>query len=132
MHVHDPDLLWMLERRLWLEGHSTFEAVLARDARLVFPWPTGVLDRAATLAALRDAPRWREVEFAARHAIALGADAALLVYAVRACHDGDSDAYTASCTSAYRRVGDAWQLVLHQQTPDDAGGVTIEAVDVAT
>lgn len=121
--MHDIDTLWAIERRLWLEGAATFEAHLAPDARLVFPSPTGVLDRAATLDALRGAPRWNEVAFNPRHVIPLGDHGALLVYTARAWHDGDHHPWEAFCSSGYRRVGDAWQLVLHQQTPDEDGGV---------
>lgn len=124
MHT-DP--LWTLEHRFWLEGISLYERHLADDARLVFPLPTGVLDREATLEAVRDAPRWREVRFDARQVVELGADAALLVYAVEAWHDGDAASYDALCTSAYRRDGDDWQLVFHQQTPND-GDIQIEDV----
>ena len=115
----DADDLWAFERRFWLEGSATYERHLATDARLVFPLPTGVLDRAAMLDALRDAPRWRAVRFVLPYVIALGADAALLVYAVEAVHDADPDAYEALCTSAYRRRANGWELVLHQQTPSD-------------
>ena len=85
----DADDLWAFERRFWLEGSATYERHLATDARLVFPLPTGVLDRAAMLDALRDAPRWRAVRFVLPYVIALGADAALLVYAVEAVHDAE-------------------------------------------
>lgn len=126
------DALWTLERRFWLEGAATYAAHMAPDACLVFPWPTGVLDRDATLSALQDAPRWRDVAFDARRQVTLGEDGALLTYTARARQDEDPDSYEALCTSAYRRTGDAWQLVLHQQTPSDMADVRIDAVAIAS
>lgn len=124
----DTDL-WALERRFWLEGVAVYEAHLAPDARLVFPWPTGVLEREAVLDALRGAPRWQSVVFDARQVLALGDDGVLLLYAARARQHAEDEAYEALCTSAYRRVDEAWHLVLHHQTPNDRSDITIESVD---
>jgi hypothetical protein len=53
---------------------------------MVFAPPVGVLDRVRTLEAIRNAPRWKRVVFAAE------------------C-DGRSAPYRAQCSSAYVSIG---------------------------
>ena len=46
----------------------------------------------------------------------LGDDAAALVYTARAQRAG-REPYVAAMTSVYRRAGESWELLIHQQTP---------------
>lgn len=108
--------LVQIEHRLWVGGADVYEEHLAEDALLVFPDPVGVLDRAATLAALTG-PRWREVRFDDVRTQRLGADVATLSYAATATREGESEPYRTRASSVYARVDGRWRLALHQQSP---------------
>lgn len=109
--------LWNLERAFWLGGVDVYEDHLAADALMVFPAPAGVLDRAATIAAIASAPRWRSVLFSAQRSLQPAAGVCILCYAVEARRDDAETGYAALCSSTYARQGEQWKLVLHQQTP---------------
>ncbi len=114
--ISDDDL-WALEQRFWTEGADFYDAQLAPGATMVFPEPAGIMGRQATIDAVRDATRWRHLDFGRRRLRRHGDDVAVLAYAVRADRgDGDS-AYEALCGSVYGRVDGDWQLAFHQQTP---------------
>lgn len=107
--------LWELETQFWLGGVEFYERRLCADARMVFPPPAGVLDRAATLQSVRGA-RWRKVSLDARHLVMPAQHVAVLAYQARAERD-QASAYAAQCSSAYVLGADGWRLALHHQTP---------------
>jgi hypothetical protein len=109
--------LWDLERRFWLDGAAFYADHLAPDALLVLPAPAGVLDHAATIASLRDAPRWSALAMDARRELALASDTVALVYRAMARRGDGTPDYHADCSSVYVRGGGGWRLALHQQTP---------------
>lgn len=109
--------LWELERAFWIDGEPAYAQGLAPESLMVFAPPVGVLDRVRTLEAIRNAPRWKHVVFAAERAISAGPHAAALVYEATAERDDGSAPYRAQCSSAYVRIGGQWRLALHQQTP---------------
>lgn len=109
------DLVEVVERFWRAAGdRSAYEQALAPDAVHVFAG-LGVSDRGTVLQGVEQATPWESFEFADPRAVELG-DAAALVYTARANRPGE-DPYVAAVTSVYRRVGTAWELVLHQQTP---------------
>ena len=55
----DEQTLLATEERFWRGGAEHYRQALAADALMVFAPPAGVLDRAATLASIERAPRWR-------------------------------------------------------------------------
>jgi len=106
-----------LEERFWRAAGDAAEysASLAADALHVLPgW--GVTPREPMLAAVEQAPPW--VRFSIDHpqVVMLAGDAAALAYTAHAERKGEG-AYAAAITSVYRRAGDGWELVVHQQTP---------------
>ena len=96
---------WDIERRLWLEGAAAYASHVDPECVMVFAAPVGILSGPAIAESLTGAPRWAEVEMEDAHLARPSDDLAVL-------------AYRAWCTSTYRRVGGAWALVQHQQTPD--------------
>lgn len=107
---------WSLEQALWTGGVETYERTLAPRALTVVPAERGLLDRAATMDAIRSAPRWSRVEMLERRDMRPRADIIVLAYRAEATHE-DGDAYRAWCSSVYVRERDGWRLALHQQTP---------------
>lgn len=114
---------WSSERALWLEGSDAYGELLHAGALMVFAPPAGMLDRDATLASLRDAPRWTSARFSSQREVFPADDIALLAYRVRAGRGHGNDEYEAMCSSTWVRTEAGWRLALHQQTPiprDDA------------
>ena len=111
------DTIWSNERRLWLEGVDVHAELLHPDCIMTFAAPVGILSGPAIAESLTCAPRWAEVEMEDAHLARPSDDLAVLAYRADARRSG-GEPYRAWCTSTYRRVGGAWALVQHQQTPD--------------
>ena len=114
MEANVKDHIIGLERRLWLDGPSAFETVMAPDCVMVFPEPVGILDRSDVLASLDRFARWDSVELDSPEWRQPAPNVALLSYQARAKR-GESP-YNALCSSAYILEGRAWLIVLHQHT----------------
>jgi hypothetical protein len=111
--------LWRLEERFWLGSAGFYEEALAAQALMVLPSPAGVLDRAATIEAIRSAPRWRKVAFRQRFHAQPGEGTAVLAYVAEADRGETGSSYVAQCSSTYVRDGGRWLLALHQQAAGD-------------
>jgi hypothetical protein len=85
----------------------------------VLPEPAGVLDRAATIVAIAEAPRWRDVRLEDAIVVQLNQGAAILVY--RAAAQRDTDTYRALVSTVYVNRNGSWRLACHQQTPSGRG-----------
>jgi hypothetical protein len=110
--------LLALERRGWEAlcsdaGADYYRAHLADGALIAFPF--GVMDRAEALAAMERAAPWSDFEITDPRVVSLGADAAVLVYAVTA-HRPDQEPLAAVMSSTYVRAAGGWQLAFHQQS----------------
>lgn len=112
----DIDQIWELERRFWLEGVSVYDAHLHRDACMIFPG-MGILDRAAVLDSLSDAPRWTHIDMCGRQVVDAG-EVIFIAY-VAIARRGDSQPYRGFCGSTYIRKGSEPIMIAHQQTPMD-------------
>jgi hypothetical protein len=112
----DDSEAWTLERSFWTGDPALYAQGLDPAGLMVFPPPAGIMDAEAARAGIAAGPRWREVRFADRR-IARAADG-LLVLAYRAQADREGgQTYEAYCSSVYRKAGEHWLLLLHQQTP---------------
>lgn len=113
------DALVQLEQGVWQAlvdgtGRSAYRDLLLDDAVVVGPGP-GVVTGDAALDRLSGAT-WSWFRLRAPQAHPLGDDVAVLTYRVIARRDFDVE-YQAMASSTYLRVGDAWRLAAHQQTP---------------
>jgi hypothetical protein len=108
--------VWQVERSLWLEGPSAYRGRLD-DACIMAFAGTGLMRAADILESLAEAPRWDDVEMRSA-TIGRGGDWAIVIGYYATGSRRDSDRYTCYCTSTYRRDGDRWLLLQHQQTPD--------------
>jgi hypothetical protein len=106
-----------LERQLWNADEEFYRDTLSEDAVMVFPEPTGVLDRSSVLESLGGADRWRRIEFEDERLVEVDDAVVQLVYRAVAERSGDGSEYTAFITTTYVRTNGSWRLVSHQQTP---------------
>ncbi len=114
-----------LERRGWDSlcdgtGAEFYGALMTDDAVMVLA-DGSVLDRAAVVAALRDAPVWRSYEIDQARLIDAGSGSAALVYRAVAHRGDDEPPFTAWMSSLYVDDGEGWRLALYQQTPAPPG-----------
>lgn len=109
--------LLQLERQLWNAGEDFYRRTLNEDAVMVFPEPTGVLERSAILDSLAGADRWSQVDISDVRLVALEEAVAQLIYRADAERRQDSSQYQALITTTYVRENGSWKLLTHQQTP---------------
>jgi hypothetical protein len=106
---------WLAEGRLWTGGEDHYHEAFDPVCVMVFPPPAGI-EGPGVARSLAGAPRWSSVAMAEKHASRPSDDLLVLAYKARGWRDGAAP-YDAYCSSAYRRAGDRWRLVQHQQTP---------------
>lgn len=111
------DELWRMEAGFWTGGVDFYEEHLASGAMMVFPPPTGVLERARIIETIEGSSRWQEVDMQGRQVARPQPDTVVLAYRASASRDDGRAPYRAVCGSVYRRVGEGWKLELHQQSP---------------
>lgn len=116
----DLDELLELEHRGWRalcasEGADFYGSLMTEDALMVVAGGQ-LLDRAAVMASLNDAPPWQSYAIEDERLVELGDDAAALVYTGRANREGEPP-FVALMTSVYTRGEGGWRLALYQQTP---------------
>lgn len=113
----DDDRILALERRLWQEGASAYDALLDDGALMAFP-QIGTMRAAAVRASIQEAPRWDSVAFA-DVLVARPADAVVVIgYRAEAARAGAAP-YRCLCTSTYHLTEEGWRIVQHQQSPID-------------
>lgn len=115
------DELIALEERGWqalsqVGGAEFYDDLLTEDAVMVFPG-AGVLDRAASLAGITQAPPWSWFRMHDASVLPLGEDAAVVHYRVEAQREG-APTYEAYLASVYVRRDGRWRLAFHQHSPD--------------
>jgi len=113
------DDLLGLEREGWdalcrSDGAAFYSALMTDDGLMVLV-NGGVLDRAQVAASLDGAPPWERYDLDDARLVALGADAAALVYRAHAERSGRLP-FHALMTSVYRLVDGAPRLAIYQQT----------------
>lgn len=114
--AHDPlahTSPWAVEENFWLEGPNFHRAHIAEEAEMQFPDRAGPLRGTAILDALKNVPRWESVTFADQQ-MSVDGDRITLRYRATARAEGE-DAYSAHCTTVYRRDPGGLKLVEHHQ-----------------
>lgn len=97
-------------------GGDFYGTVMTDDAVMVLA-DGSVLDRAAVVASLDDAPAWSAYEITDERLIEMGPGAAAFVYRGRAFRASGGPPFDALMSSVYVREGGRWRLALYQQTP---------------
>jgi hypothetical protein len=96
-------------------GGEFYGEVLAGEGVMVLPGAM-VLDKRTAIPALDGPVTWEWFRIEDEHTVAIGDDAAALVYRATAQRPGEPE-YRAMMTSVYARRDGSWRMVLHQQTP---------------
>jgi hypothetical protein len=107
-----------LERSGWdalcgPHGAAFYDEVMAEDGLMVFPGL--IMDKGATLDAIRKEPPWSTFELTDVHSTATN-EVGLVTYKAVAQRSGQSP-YVAMMSTVYIRRGADWRLLLHQQSP---------------
>jgi ketosteroid isomerase-like protein len=111
-----------LEERMWEANRNGdagyFQAHLADDAIAVASF--GVFDKGqAVVQAAENRVPFTRTRLEGARVLQLGEAGALVTYRafIAAVRDGAPFSFSIYATSAWRRVGDGWEAVLHQWTP---------------
>lgn len=96
-------------------GRAFYGEALLEDAVFAFPGDMRIEGRSAILDSIDERP-WLAFEINDPAIVALGRDAWVLTYRVRA-ERGGSEPYRALVSSIYVREGDDVRVAFHQQTP---------------
>jgi hypothetical protein len=109
------------ETALWIGGEDVYRRSIDPDCLMVVPAAPFVMSGSEAIEAVSKTPRWESVEFEDLRIGRPQEGLIVLAYGVRASRGGE--AYSAYCTSTYRRVAhEQWQVVQHQQTLPPVAG----------
>lgn len=108
---------WDCEEMFWIGGEEFYNSWLDPNCLMIFPKPTGFLRGDAIVDSLKHVPRWNSVIMMNKHIIRHGDHLVLLAYEARGDWQQEDKDYSALCGSVYKKTGDNWRLVHHQQTP---------------
>lgn len=106
-----------LEHQLWNADEEFYRRTLLDDAVMVFPEPTGILERSDILEWLGGGDRWSRIDFSDERLVEIDEDIVQVVYRAVAERSEDGSEYSALITTTYVRENRSWRLVSHQQTP---------------
>ena len=109
-----------LERAGWESlckgtGGDFYGALMTDDGVMVLANGM-VMTRDEVVAALRDAPPWARYEMDDVRVVAVGDDAAAIVYRGTGYRDGAGEPFVGAMSSVYVRRDGTWRLALYQQT----------------
>ncbi|TKD51719.1 DUF4440 domain-containing protein [Sphingomonas baiyangensis] len=113
----DDDRVWAFEESLWTGDAEHYRECIDDECVMVVPMPPYVMTGMQAADAVADTPRWTRVRFSDRQIMRPQEGLIVIGYTAEASKD-DGEAYTAHCTSTYRRLEhEVWRVVQHQQTP---------------
>jgi hypothetical protein len=117
----EDERVWAFEESLWTADAEHYENGVDDGVLMVLPAEPYVFSGQAAKDAVKNTPRWSEVELTQRKVSRPQEGLIVVAYHARAARDGE--AYEAWCTSTYRRIAhENWTVVQHQQTPPPAIG----------
>lgn len=107
---------WDREEMFWTGDEQFYNTWLDPNCLMIFPKPVGFLRGEAIVESIKNAPRWTSVTMINKQIIRHGDHLVLLAYEAQG-ERRQADDYSALCGSVYKKTGDNWRLVHHQQTP---------------
>lgn len=113
----NDERVWDFETSLWTGDASHYRQSVDETCLMVLPTGPFIFTGSAAIEAVAQTPRWTKIDITERQ-IARPQDGTIVVAYFASVSRGDGEAYSAHCTSTYRRLGhDNWKVVQHQQTP---------------
>ncbi|HYI40279.1 MAG TPA: DUF4440 domain-containing protein [Allosphingosinicella sp.] len=111
----DDDRVREFETALWIGGEDVYRRSIDPECLMVVPAAPFVMSGGEAIEAVSKTPRWETVEFEDFRIGRPQEGLIVIAYGVRASRG--EEAYSAYCTSTYRRIEhEVWQVVQHQQT----------------
>ena len=112
------DTLIDIEKRFWEGTDEFYEENLAEDPVMIFPKPTGVLNKSEVMESVSGEQRWKNIEFSDVQINKASDSAVQLVYEATAESTQDGSEFKTLASSLYVKKNGSWKLVSHQQTPE--------------
>lgn len=114
----NDERIWEFERELWVGPTDAYDRKVADNCIMALPTDPWLLDGPEARAAVKDTPRWEDVDFSGTRVER--PEEGLIVIAYRAQASRGGEHYDALCTSTLRRISEEnWEVIQHQQTPLD-------------
>ncbi|WP_448659561.1 DUF4440 domain-containing protein [Sphingomonas sp. CJ99] len=112
----DDARIWSFEESLWTGDADHYRESIDAECVMVVPAEPHVMTGEQAIAAVSETPRWAQVTLSDRQVMRPQEGLIVIGYKAVASR-GDGEAYTAWCTSTYRRLAhEEWRVVQHQQT----------------
>ena len=109
--------VWEFEESLWTADADHYRESIDDACLMVLPTPPFVQTGEQAIQAVIDTPRWSQVTLSEQQVSRPQEGLIVVAYKAEASKEG-GEAYTAWCTSTYRRLShEEWRVVQHQQTP---------------
>jgi hypothetical protein len=104
------------EKGFWLNGADYYERNISSDCVMLMPGVPKKLFSEQIIDMMKTASRWEEVEVTDFMVEELVEALKIVTYKVKALKENESDYYSALVSSLYRRDGDSYKLIFHQQS----------------
>lgn len=112
--MHD-ERIREFETALWVGGEDVYRRSVDPQCLMAVPAAPFLMSGSEAIEAVSKTPRWTSVEFDDLRIARPQEGLIVIAYGVRASREGE--AYSAYCTSTYRRIEhEVWKVVQHQQT----------------
>lgn len=110
----DDDRVREFETSLWIGGEEVYRRSIDSECLMAVPAAPFLMSGSEAVEAVSKTPRWSSVEFDDFRIARPQEGLIVIAYFVRASRS--EQAYSAYCTSTYRRIAhEEWQVVQHQQ-----------------
>ncbi len=108
--------VWEFEESLWTGSAEHYRELIDRECLMVLPEPPFVHAGQQAIERVSDTPQWTRVALSQQQVKRPQEGLIVIAYKVEA-YRAEEKAYTAFCTSTYRRLEhEVWRVVQHQQT----------------
>lgn len=112
----DDERIWSVEEKLWKADADFYRDNIDPGVVMALPTPPFIAAGEDAVRAVAGTPRWTDVRFDDR--AVMRPEEGLIVIGYTVNVSDDDEAWSAHCTSVYRRRGhDDWSVVQHAQVP---------------
>ena len=112
----DDARIWGSEKGLWTADADHYREIIADDCLMVLPDRPNIFTGSEAVDAVSKTPQWTTTTFSDQRVSRPQEGLIVIAYTVAASRD--EEAYSAHCTTTYRRLSqDEWRVIQHQQSP---------------